>query len=80
MTEELSRDRRVVGAKETRRAIAGGRAVKVFLASDADPALTGPIARQAEEAGLPVDASLTMARLGAACGIAVGAGVAALVK
>lgn len=80
MLQTLSQGARVVGAKETRRAIDGGRATEVFLAKDADPALTDPIAQKAQEAGLRVIRDFTMAQLGAACGIAVGAAVAAAVK
>lgn len=78
MLEELSRGSRVVGVKQTRRALADGRAARIFAAQDADPALTGPILRMAEEAGIPAESGVTMAQLGRACGIAVGAAVAAI--
>lgn len=80
MLDTLSQQARVVGAKETRRAIDSGRAKEVFLARDADPALTDPIAQKASQAGLPVIRDVTMAQLGAACGIAVGAAVAATIS
>ena len=34
---------KVVGVKQSRRAIREGRALQVFLATNADPALTGPL-------------------------------------
>ena len=74
---ELSK--RVVGVKQTRRALSGGRAKAVFLARDADPALTEPLAAQAEEQGVPVRWTDSMKALGKACGISVGAAVAASV-
>lgn len=80
MLEALETGRRVVGAKEVRRAITGGRALQVFLAGDADPALTQPIALLAQEAGLPLVTDVTRSQLGAVCGIAVGAVAAAVVK
>lgn len=80
MIELLSRLPRVVGAKETRRAIDAGRAKAVFLARDADPALTEPIAQKARAAGLDTLSDFTMAQLGSACGIAVGASVAAALE
>lgn len=80
MIELLSRLPRVVGAKETRRAIDAGRAKAVFLARDADPALTEPIAQKARAAGLATLSDFTMAQLGSACGIAVGASVAAALE
>lgn len=79
MPEELVGAEHVVGVKQTRRAIASGKAVKVFAAVDADPALVEPIVALAKEAGLPVEEEATMKDLGHACGIAVGAAVAAIV-
>ncbi|MCI8328409.1 MAG: 50S ribosomal protein L7ae-like protein [Oscillibacter sp.] len=72
--------KRVVGVKQSRKAIREGRASRVYLASDADPALTEPIAAECAAAGIPVEAGLTMAQLGRACGIAVGASAAADLK
>ena len=79
LTELASRDK-VVGVKQSRKAIRGGRAVQVFLACDADPAVTEPIRTDCGEHGVPVREGCTMAQLGAACGIAVGAAVAVLLK
>ena len=69
--------KRVAGVKQSRKAIREGRAVRVYLASDADPALTGPIAAECAAAGIVVETGRTMAQLGRLCGIAVGASVAA---
>ena len=60
---------KVVGVKQTRKAVREGRAALVFLAKDADPALTAPLAEAC---------AATMAQLGKACGISVGASVAAV--
>ncbi len=79
MLEELKDAAHVVGAKQTRRALVNRQAKKLFLASDADPALTAPLADLAREGSVPVEESATMAQLGAACGIAVGAACAALI-
>lgn len=68
--------RRVVGVKQSRKAIREGRARRVYLADDADPAVTGPIAAECAAAGIPVETGKTMAQLGRACGIAVGAAAA----
>lgn len=67
--------KRVVGVKQSRKAIREGRACRVYLASDADPALVEPIAAECAAAGIPVETGRTMAQLGRACGIAVGASV-----
>ena len=69
--------KRVVGVKQSRKAIREGRACRIYLASDADPAITEPIRAQCAAAGIPVEDGQTMAQLGRACGIAVGASVAA---
>ena len=76
--EELTQARRVVGAKQTRRALAAGQVKKLFLAKDADPALTAPLAELARAAGVAAEEGATMAQLGAACQIAVGAACCAI--
>ena len=52
----------------------------MFLADNADPALTEPIAAQAEAQGVPVERVSTMKELGKACSIAVGAAAAGLLR
>jgi len=78
--EELTGKSRVVGVKQSHRAIAQGQATKAFLACDADPALLEALAKSCEEMGVPVEGEHTMAQLGAACRISVGAAVAVLLK
>lgn len=78
LLEELTQAQRVVGVKQTRRALNAGQAKKLFLAQDADPALTAPLAQLARSAGIPVEEGSTMAQLGSACGIAVGAACCAV--
>lgn len=78
LLEELTQAQRVVGVKQTRRALNAGQVKKLFLAKDADPALTAPLADQARSAGIPVEEGSTMAQLGSACGIAVGAACCAI--
>ncbi len=74
-----SRDK-VTGAKQSRRAIRDGLAREVFLAADADPALTAPLRRLCQERGIPVCEEFAMARLGEAAGIQVGAAVVTVVE
>ena len=76
----MESEKRVVGVKQSRKAIREGRARRVYLACDADPALTGPIADECAAAGIPVEMGRTMAQLGRACGISVGASVAVELK
>ena len=80
MLTELSAAPRVVGAKQVRRALESGKARAVFLARDADPRVTGPIAALCAEKGVSAAADCSMKELGRACGIAVPAAVAALVN
>ena len=80
MLTELKAGPRVVGAKQTRRALQDGRAVRVYLAEDADPSVTSPIEALCAENGVEIVHVPTMRAMGQACGIAVGAAVAAVVR
>ena len=79
MLTELSAASKVVGVKQVRRAIESGRAQTVFLAADAEGRVTAPIAALCEEKGVEVATGFSMTDLGRACGISVGAAVAATV-
>ena len=79
MLTELENAAKVVGVKQVRRALASGRAKRLYLAKDADPQLIGPLERQAAEAGLEVAWADAMKALGRACGIAVGTAAAATI-
>ena len=78
MISKLKTEAKVVGIKQSRKAVRDGRAAVVFLAGDADPAVTGPIEELSLQARVPVEHVGTMEELGAACGISVGAAVAVL--
>ena len=80
MIQELSGSNKVVGAKQAKRALAAGRAVRLYMAMDADPRLLQPLVQEAVNRQVPVSQVPTMKELGAACGIAVGAAVAVLTK
>lgn len=78
MITELASQEKVIGVKQSQRAIREGRARWVFVACDADPVITSPVTRSCAEAGIPMHTGYTMAQLGQACRIAVGASVVAL--
>lgn len=78
MLDELKNAPRVVGAKQARRALMDGRARRIYVADNADPRVTEPIAQLGAERGVPVTQVPDMRQLGAACGISVGAAVAVL--
>lgn len=67
----------IVGAKQLRKAVNAGRARYVFLAENADPAITGPIEQLCQQQGVGVAWVPSMAELGRSCGIEVGAAAAA---
>ena len=71
MLEELSTAQKVVGVKQSLRALREGRAGKV-------PAVTGRVEDAC--ASVPVERDFTMAQLGSAAGIAVGAAVVTLLN
>lgn len=80
MLTELKSGAKVVGVKQTQRAIADGRVRLVFLAQDADPRITEPVATLCKERGVTTQSVPGMKELGSACGIAVGSAVAALLR
>ena len=78
--EDLKTAKKVVGCKQLRRALSEDRAVVVFLADDADPMLTAPLALQSTMQGVEIVRADTMEQLGRACGISVSAACAAIVR
>ena len=77
---ELSGKHLAVGAKQLKKAVTAGTARQVFLAQDADPAVTGPLAQLCQTKAVPVSWVPAMADLGRACGIEVGAAAAAALE
>ncbi len=75
----LTGGNRVVGAKQIRKALNAGKAKKVFLAANADPAITEPLMSACRKHGVNYVWVASMADLGNACGIEVGAAAAAVV-
>ena len=69
----------VVGAKQLKKALLNGRANQVFLAQNADPALTEPIEALCLQNQIDCVWVPSMTDLGHACGIDVGAAAAAVV-
>lgn len=78
MLSELKSGTKVVGVKQTQRALNEGNVRLVFLADDADPRVIEPVEALAKEKGVAVERISHMKELGSACGIAVGSAVAAL--
>ena len=69
----------VVGAKQLKKAVKAGRAKVVFLAENADPAVTEPLEELCTANHIQITWVHSMSELGNACGIEVGAAAAALI-
>ncbi|ADY54752.1 LSU ribosomal protein L7AE [Syntrophobotulus glycolicus DSM 8271] len=79
LDESLKKENnRVVGIKQTKRALEKGGVSYVYVARDADAGLLQPIVELCRIKGLEVKEVQTMSELGKICGIAVGAAVAAV--
>ena len=78
--QELRGRKVVVGAKQLRKALESGRAKLVFLAENADPAITEPIEAMCQSKAVRCVWVPSKADLGQACGIEVGAAAAAAVE
>ena len=77
---DLSRQRLAVGAKQLKKAVRAGTVRCVYLAENADPALTQPLAELCADNQIQITWVSTMETLGSACGIEVGAAAAAVLK
>lgn len=69
----------VVGAKQLRKAVKAGNARQVYLAKNADPAITEPIEAMCKENSIEYTWVKSMIDLGHVCGIEVGAAVATII-
>ena len=78
MLEQLNTKRKVVGIKQLRKSLKEGQVVRAFVAENADPRLTEPLAEECSRLGVELIFVPTMAELGKACGFSVGAAAAGL--
>ena len=76
---DLNQKKVVVGTKQLKKALVNGRARYIFLAENADPAITDPIAELCGQNNIQIAWVPSMSELGRACGIEVGAAAAAVV-
>ena len=77
---DLSRQRIAVGAKQLKKAVRAGTVRCVYLAENADPALTQPLAQLCGDNQIQITWVASMETLGSACGIEVGAAAAAVLN
>lgn len=80
MLSQLENCPKAVGARQTVRALRAGRVLRVYLAGDAAPGVTGPVEHLSRELSVEVEWTDTMKQLGQVCGIAVGTAAAAALK
>ena len=76
---DLSKMNLVVGAKQLKKAVKANRVRYVFLAENADPAVTEPLAELCAANHIQITWVHSMTELGRSCGIEVGAAAAAVV-
>jgi len=77
--EELKEAEKVVGTRQTTRALEKGEVVKVFIAQDAEDKITSPVIEECKDKGIEISYVSSMSELGKACNIKVGAAMAAVV-
>ena len=78
MLDELKTQHKVVGIKQLRKSMKDGQIRLAFAAENADPRLTEPLAEDCRKYGVKLVYVPTMAELGQACGISVGAAAAGI--
>ena len=76
---DLRGERIVVGTKQLKKALTNGRARRVWLAENADPAITEPLEALCRIYCVECSWVASKSELGRACGIEVGAAAAAAV-
>lgn len=81
LMEQVRRTRRkVVGTKQTLKALEKGEAIMVLLATDAEVKVSAPVADLADSKGVKVHYVESMSDLGEICGIKVKAAAAAIIE
>ena len=80
MLTELEHGSKVVGLKQSRRAISGGQARTVFLAEDASRSILEEMEMLCRQNDVPLEYVPTMRQLGRVCGLSVGSAVAVAMK
>lgn len=80
MPDDLKTAKKVVGAKQLRRALNEGQVRLAFLADDADPQLIRPLEELCQASNVEIVRVPSMQKLGQACGIHVKAACAALLR
>lgn len=80
MPSRLHTGKKLVGVKQSRRAIKNGEAAVVYIAEDAELRIKAPICDMCSQMQIELVHIDSMTQLGQFCGIDVGAAVAVLLK
>lgn len=80
MPDRLIHSEKVVGLKQSLRAVNGGKAAAAYIAENARERVTAPLVGACEEKGVEIVRIPTMKELGELCGIQIGASAAVLIK
>lgn len=80
MLEQLRQKTKTIGLKQSIRLVEADAAARVFIALDADERVVGKLRDLCTAKGVEIIPAESMKALGKACGIDVGAAVAALPK
>ena len=78
--DTLKENKKVIGVKQATKAISKDIAEKVFIASDAEARIVKQLRELCEEKNITIDCSATMAELGKAGAIEVGAAAVVITK
>lgn len=79
--EELQKAKKiVVGTRQTTKAVESGAALVVYVADDAEEKVVAPLVQSCEAKGIRVCRVASMAEIGRACSIKVGAATAAVIE
>ncbi|NLM72950.1 MAG: 50S ribosomal protein L7ae-like protein [Clostridiaceae bacterium] len=80
MLDSLKKRERVVGVKQTKKAIEQDKIEAVIIAEDADQRVVGQVRQLCEEKRIQIHTAESMKQLGKAAGIEVNAAVVGLLK
>lgn len=80
MQDALKRKDKVIGIKQTQKALEEGRLDCLYVAQDADMRVVSHIRQLCEQQGIAVQTYESMKQLGKAAGIDVGASVVGILK
>ncbi|MCX7711753.1 MAG: ribosomal L7Ae/L30e/S12e/Gadd45 family protein [Clostridia bacterium] len=80
MLDNLKSSQKVVGVKQSAKALENGTARLVYIAKDADPRVVNNIIELCRKNAIEIIYEESMKHLGKACGIEVGAAVVCILK